>query len=99
MVQEGGISIFAGREGAGKSLLGHQAAIELARGYGNFVAEDISPQNVIIIDGEMDEDDYVSLINGFFNYAFSFDSRFAAVFLPILYPICITTTFMAKIMI
>ena len=60
MVQEGGISIFAGREGAGKSLLGHQAAIELARGYGNFVAEDISPQNVIIIDGEMDEDDYVS---------------------------------------
>ena len=60
MVQEGGISIFAGREGAGKSLLGHQAAIELARGYGDFVAEDISPQNVIIIDGEMDEDDYVS---------------------------------------
>ena len=60
MIQEGGISIFAGREGAGKSLLGHQAAIELARGYGDFVAEDISPQNVIIIDGEMDEDDYVS---------------------------------------
>ena len=60
MVQKGGISIFAGREGAGKSLLGHQAAIELARGYGDFVAEDISPQNVIIIDGEMDEDDYVS---------------------------------------
>lgn len=60
MIQEGGISIFAGREGAGKSLLGHQAAIELARGYGDFVAGGISPQNVIIIDGEMDDDDYVS---------------------------------------
>lgn len=59
MVKEGGISIFAGREGSGKTLLGHQAAIELARGYGNFVAEGISPQNVIIIDGEMDDEDYV----------------------------------------
>lgn len=59
MIKEGGLSIFAGREGAGKTLLGHQAAIELARGYGNFVAEGISPQNVIIIDGEMDDEDYV----------------------------------------
>lgn len=59
MIKEGGISIFAGREGSGKTLFGHQAAIELARGYGDFVAEGISPQNVIIIDGEMDDDDYV----------------------------------------
>ncbi len=58
MVQEGGLSVFAGREGAGKSLLGHQVGIELARGYGNFVAEGTSPQNVIIIDGEMDDEDY-----------------------------------------
>ncbi len=59
MIKEGGISIFAGREGAGKTLLGHQVAFELARGYGNFVAEGVSPQNVIIIDGEMDDEDYV----------------------------------------
>ena len=59
MVQEGGLSVFAGREGAGKSLLGHQVGIELARGYGSLVADGISPQNVIIIDGELDDDDYV----------------------------------------
>jgi len=59
MIKEGGISIFAGREGSGKTLFGHQVAIELARGHGDFVAEGISPQHVIIIDGEMDDDDYV----------------------------------------
>ena len=59
MVQEGGLSVFAGREGAGKSLLGHQVGIEFARGYGSLVADGISPQNVIIIDGELDDDDYV----------------------------------------
>ena len=46
MVQEGGLSVFAGREGAGKSLLGHQVGIEFARGYGSLVADGISPQNV-----------------------------------------------------
>ena len=58
-IVEGGLSVFGGREGAGKTLLGHQCAIELARGYGNLVAEGISPQNVLIIDGELDDDDYV----------------------------------------
>ncbi len=33
--------------------------IEFARGYGILVADGISPQNVIIIDGELDDDDYV----------------------------------------
>ena len=59
MLREGGLSVLAGREGAGKTLAGHQFAVELARGYGNLVADGISPQNVIIIDGEMDKDDYV----------------------------------------
>ena len=59
MLAEGGLSIIAGREGVGKTILGHQVGIELARGYGNLVAEDVSPQNVIIIDGELDDDDYV----------------------------------------
>ncbi len=49
---------MAGREGAGKTLAGHQFAVELARGYGNLVADGISPQNVIIIDYSAREANY-----------------------------------------
>ena len=57
MITEGGLSVIGGREGSGKTLLGHQCAIELARGYGNLVANGISPQNVLIIDGGLDDDE------------------------------------------
>jgi hypothetical protein len=59
MIVEGGFTVVGGREGSGKTLLGHQWAIELARGYGELAADGISPQNVLIIDGELDDDDYV----------------------------------------
>lgn len=59
MLVEGGLSILGGREGACKTVLGHQLAVELARGYGELVEEGIEPQSVIIVDGELDDDDYV----------------------------------------
>ena len=58
MVYEGGITLLAGRTNAGKTLGAQQMAIEIARGYGELVGENIQPQNVIIVDGEMDDDDY-----------------------------------------
>ncbi len=59
MLVEGGLSILGGREGACKTVLGHQLAVELARGYGELVEEGIDPQSVIIVDGELNDDDYV----------------------------------------
>ena len=64
MVYEGGISLLAGRTNAGKTLGAQQMAIELARGYGELVGEGIQPQNVIIVDGEMDDDDYKRRFGG-----------------------------------
>ena len=64
MVYEGGISLLAGRTNAGKTLLSQQMAIEISRGYGELVGEDIQPQNVIIVDGEMDDDDYKRRFGG-----------------------------------
>ena len=55
----GGRTILAGRTGVGKSLLLDQMCIEVARGYGEFVdSEHSTPQHVILIDGEMEDDDY-----------------------------------------
>lgn len=55
----GGRTILAGRTGVGKSLLLDQLCIEVARGYGEFVdPEHSTPQHVILIDGEMEDDDY-----------------------------------------
>ena len=56
MVYEGSISVIAGRPNGGKTLLAQQLAIELARGDGDLVGEGVPPQNVIIVDGEMDDD-------------------------------------------
>jgi len=64
MVYEGGISLLAGRTNAGKTLLAQQMAIEIARGYGELVGEGVQPQNVIIVDGEMDDDDYKRRFGG-----------------------------------
>ena len=64
MVYEGGISLLAGRTNAGKTLGAQQMAIEIARGYGELVGENIQPQNVIIVDGEMDDDDYKRRFGG-----------------------------------
>jgi len=64
MVYEGGISLLAGRTNAGKTLLAQQMAIEIARGYGELVGEDVQHQNVIIVDGEMDDDDYKRRFGG-----------------------------------
>ena len=64
MVYEGGITLLAGRTNAGKTLGAQQMAIEIARGYGELVGEDIQPQNVIIVDGEMDDDDYKRRFGG-----------------------------------
>ena len=50
MVYERSISVIAGRPNGGKTLLAQQLAIELARGDGELVGEDIPPQNVIIVD-------------------------------------------------
>lgn len=56
---EGGLTIIGGRTGVGKSILVDQLAVELARGYGDFVGmEHVAPQHVILIDGEMEDDDY-----------------------------------------
>ena len=55
----GGRTILAGRTGIGKSLLLDQLCVEVARGYGEFVdPEHSTPQHVILIDGEMEDDDY-----------------------------------------
>ena len=64
MVYEGGITLLAGRTNAGKTLGAQQMAIEIARGYGELVGENIQPQNVIIVDGEMDDDDYKRRFGG-----------------------------------
>lgn len=64
MVYERTISIVAGRPNGGKTLLSQQMAIEIARGYGDLVSENAIPQNVIIIDGEMDDDDYKRRFGG-----------------------------------
>ena len=64
MVYERSISVIAGRPNGGKTLLAQQLAIELARGDGELVGEDIPPQNVIIVDGEMDDDDYKRRFGG-----------------------------------
>jgi hypothetical protein len=64
MVYEGGISLLAGRTNAGKTLFAQQMAIEIARGYGELVGEGVQPQNVIIVDGEMDDDDYKRRFGG-----------------------------------
>lgn len=64
MVYEGGISLLAGRTNAGKTLLAQQMAFEIARGYGELVGEGVQPQNVIIVDGEMDDDDYKRRFGG-----------------------------------
>ena len=64
MVYEGSISVIAGRPNGGKTLLAQQLAIELARGDGDLVGEGVPPQNVIIVDGEMDDDDYKRRFGG-----------------------------------
>ena len=64
MVYEGGITLLAGRTNAGKTLLAQQMAIEIARGYGELVGENVQPQSVIIVDGEMDDDDYKRRFGG-----------------------------------
>ena len=64
MVYEKSISVIAGRPNGGKTLLAQQLAIELARGDGELVGEDVPPQNVIIVDGEMDDDDYKRRFGG-----------------------------------
>ena len=64
MVYEGGITLLAGRTNAGKTLLAQQMGLEIARGYGELVGENIQPQNVIIVDGEMDDDDYKRRFGG-----------------------------------
>ena len=64
MVYEGGITLLAGRTNAGKTLLAQQMAIEIARGYGELLGENVQPQNVIIVDGEMDDDDYKRRFGG-----------------------------------
>ena len=64
MLYERTISLVAGRPNGGKTLLVQQAAIELARGHGDLVREGITPQSVIIIDGEMDDDDYKRRFGG-----------------------------------
>lgn len=64
MVYERSISVIAGRPNGGKTLLAQQLAIELARGDGELVGEDVPPQNVIIVDGEMDDDDYKRRFGG-----------------------------------
>ncbi len=64
MLYERTITLVAGRPNGGKTLLVQQAAIELARGYGELVRDGITPQNVIIIDGEMDDDDYKRRFGG-----------------------------------
>lgn len=62
LLYQGGIAIVAGRTGIGKSLFVDQLGVEAARGYGEFIptAPDGStcPRAVIIIDGEMEDDDY-----------------------------------------
>ena len=64
MVYEGGITLLAGRTNAGKTLVAQQMAIEIARGYGELVGENVQPQSVIIVDGEMDDDDYKRRFGG-----------------------------------
>ena len=64
MVYEKSISVIAGRPNGGKTLLAQQLAIELARGDGELVGEDVPPQNVILVDGEMDDDDYKRRFGG-----------------------------------
>ena len=61
---QGGIGILGGRTGIGKSLLLGQLAVEMARGDGEFIPPSAdgskTPRSVIIIDGEMEDDDYVA---------------------------------------
>ena len=64
MVYEGGTSLLAGRTNAGKTLGAQQMGIEIARGHGELVGENVQPQNVIIVDGEMDDDDYKRRFGG-----------------------------------
>ena len=62
LLYQGGIAIVAGRTGIGKSLFVGQLGVEAARGYGEFIPSapdgSTSPRAVIIIDGEMEDDDY-----------------------------------------
>ena len=64
LLYQGGTLILGGRTGIGKSLLIGQFAIEIARGHGEFIPPtadgSCTPRHVIIIDGEMEDDDYVA---------------------------------------
>lgn len=54
-----GRTVIGGRTGVGKTLVIDQLAVESSRGYGEFVnQENAKPQQVILIDGEMEDDDY-----------------------------------------
>ena len=54
----GGRTVIAGRTGVGKSIIIDQLCLELSRGYGEFVGSNATPHKVILIDGEMEDDDY-----------------------------------------
>lgn len=59
ILYHGGRTVIGGRTGVGKTLLIDQLAIESSHGYGEFVdQENAKPQQVILIDGEMEDDDY-----------------------------------------
>ena len=64
LLYQGGTLILGGRTGIGKSLFLGQLGVETARGYGEFIPPtadgSITPRSVIIIDGEMEDDDYVA---------------------------------------
>ena len=64
LLYQGGTLILGGRTGIGKSLFIGQMGMEIARGYGEFIPPtadgSITPRAVIIIDGEMEEDDYLA---------------------------------------
>lgn len=59
ILYHGGRTVIGGRAGVGKTLVIDQLAVESSRGYGEFVnQENAKPQQVILIDGEMEDDDY-----------------------------------------
>ena len=59
ILYHGGRTVIGGRTNVGKSIIIDQLAVESSRGYGEFVnQENATPQQVILIDGEMEEDDY-----------------------------------------
>lgn len=64
LLYQGGTLILGGRTGIGKSLLLGQFGVEIARGSGEFIPPtadgSFTPRHVIIIDGEMEDDDYVA---------------------------------------